>query len=127
MNEGAITVSGVVALVIIVSAGAAVFSYLLRAVRTAEDKMRTELREETLRLLEAIAALRHDLEAHQLQVAREFAPLQLVLRTEERFSVTADKLIARMDHLAEAVNRLVGKWDGGPVVGVNLSRGASGG
>ncbi|MCC6735136.1 MAG: hypothetical protein IT534_03275 [Bauldia sp.] len=59
----------------------------------------------------AIAAVRAELALHRLEVARDYASIATVGRIEERFTATADKLIARLDVLAEAFNRLAGRLD----------------
>ncbi|MCW5714857.1 MAG: hypothetical protein KIT43_10135 [Bauldia sp.] len=63
------------------------------------------------RIHAAIAAVRAELAQHRLEVARGYASIATVARIEERFTATADKLIARLDLLAEAFNRLAGRLD----------------
>ena len=49
---------------------------------------------------------------NHIETARGYASIETVSRIEERFTATADKLIARLDVLAEAFNRLAGRLDG---------------
>jgi hypothetical protein len=63
------------------------------------------------RIHAAIGAVRAELARHRLEVARDYASIATVARIEERFTATADKLIARLDVLAEAFNRLAGRLD----------------
>lgn len=64
------------------------------------------------RIHAAIAAVRAELALHRVEVARDYASIATVARIEERFTATVDKLIARLDVLAEAFNRLAGRLDG---------------
>jgi phosphate uptake regulator len=65
----------------------------------------------TWKIFSAIGEVRDEVAKHKLEVARDYASIATVARIEERFTATADKLIARIDVLAEAFNRMAGQLD----------------
>lgn len=67
----------------------------------------------TRRNANQIADMKADIAAYKLEASEKYAHMQALLHLEERFTVTGDKLIARMDYLSQTVSNLTGRLEAG--------------